>query len=428
MKQLKTVFLYEYGNYMRNKVFLVFTIVITALIILFLTVPPLLSDSIGGILGDNAGASGGENTPAAVERTKNLLIVDKIGLFSGKEEAENMLPAYNVTLQSEGSTDDMEINDSIANGEYDGVFFINTETDYTYMSKSNGITTGIYSDEIYAAVKAKYQLSLYNEAGLSQEQISALMTAPQLTVIESGGSGFGDTYVYTYVLLMLLYISIILYGQMVATTVATEKSSRAMELLITSAKPNNLIFGKILGTGTAGLTQIGIWLAAVLVFYNINSRFWSQYEFISRIFNMPVNIVIYAVIFYVLGFFIFAALYGALGSLVNRVEEINTVALPVIVLVLIGFFGAFAAMASPNSLVVTILSYIPVFTPFVMFVRICVTDVPIYGIIISIALTALSAAGIGVLASKIYRLGTLMYGQRPSFKELAKMLKKSKSY
>ena len=114
--------------------------------------PPLLSDSIGGILGDNAGASGGENTPAAVERTKNLLIVDKIGLFSGKEEAENMLPAYNVTLQSEGSTDDMEINDSIANGEYDGVFFINTATDYTYMSKSNGITTGIYSDEIYACL------------------------------------------------------------------------------------------------------------------------------------------------------------------------------------------------------------------------------------------------------------------------------------
>lgn len=114
--------------------------------------------------------------------------------------------------------------------------------------------------------------------------------------------------------------------------------------------------------------------------------------------------------------------------MVNRVEEINTVAVPVIVLVLIGFFGAFAAMASPNSLVVTVLSYIPVFTPFVMFVRICVTDVPIYGIIISIALTALSAVGIGVLASKIYRLGTLMYGSGRRFKELAKMLKKSKSY
>ena len=423
MKQLKTVFLYEYGNYMKNKVFLVFTIVVTALIILFLSVPPLFSDSISSIFG-----SSGSNTTAAVGRTKSLLIVDKAGIFTSEEEAEKMLPEYNVKLQTSGSAEDAAIKDSINNGEYNGAFFINSGTDYTYMSKSNGITTGFDSDEIYAAVKAKYQLSLYNEAGLSQEQISALMTAPQLTVIESGGSDFGDTYIYTYVLLMVLYISIILYGQLVATAIATEKSSRAMELLITSAKPNNLIFGKILGTGTAGLTQIGIWLAAVLVFYNINSSFWSQYEFISRIFSMPVDIVIYAVIFYVLGFFIFAALYGALGSLVNRVEEINTVALPVIVLVLVGFFGAFTAMASPNNLVVIVLSYIPVFTPFIMFVRICVTDVPMYGIIISIALTAISAVGIGMLASKIYRLGTLMYGQRPSVKELAKMLKKSKSY
>lgn len=425
MKQLKTVFLYEYGNYMRNKVFLVFTIVITALIILFLTLPPLLADSLEGLLG---GVDNGTNTPAVVERTKNLLIVDKVGLFNDKDEAENLLPAYNVTLQAEGSTEDEAIKNSVNNGEYDSAFFINSETEYTYMSKSNGITMGFDSEEIYEAVKAKYQLGLYTEAGLTQEQISALTAAPQLTVIESGGSGFGDTYIYTYVLLMVLYISIVLYGQMVATAVATEKSSRAMELLITSAKPNNLIFGKILGTGTAGLTQIGIWLASVLVFYNINSSFWSQHEIISRIFNMPAHIVIYMLIFYILGFFIFAAIYGALGSLVNRVEEINTVSLPIIVLVLVGFFGAFAAMASPNNLIVTILSYIPVFTPFIMFVRICVTDVPVYGIIISIVLTAVSSVGIGAFAAKIYRLGTLMYGQRPSIKEITKMLKKSKSY
>ena len=425
MKQLKTVFLYEYGNYMRNKVFLVFTIVITALIILFLTLPPLLADSLEGLLG---GVDNGTNTPAVVERTKNLLIVDKVGLFNDKDEAENLLPAYNVTLQAEGSTEDEAIKNSVNNGEYDSAFFINSETEYTYMSKSNGITMGFDSEEIYEAVKAKYQLGLYTEAGLTQEQISALTAAPQLTVIESGGSGFGDTYIYTYVLLMVLYISIVLYGQMVATAVATEKSSRAMELLITSAKPNNLIFGKILGTGTAGLTQIGIWLASVLVFYNINSSFWSQHEIISRIFSMPAHIVIYMLIFYILGFFIFAAIYGALGSLVNRVEEINTVSLPIIVLVLVGFFGAFAAMASPNNLIVTILSYIPVFTPFIMFVRICVTDVPVYGIIISIVLTAVSSVGIGAFAAKIYRLGTLMYGQRPSIKEITKMLKKSKSY
>ncbi len=422
MKQLKTVFAYEYGQYLKNKVFLVFTIIITALIILFLTLPPLLSDYFGGADDGNAQA------PAVTARTKNLLLVDKAGLFESESEAEEVLLSYNVTLQSDGSADDASIKESIDGGQYDSAFFINSGADYTYMSKSNGITTGMDSEEIYEAVASRYRLRLYEEAGLTQEQIAGLTAAPQLSVIETGGSGFGDTYVYTYVLLMLLYISIILYGQMVATAVATEKSSRAMELLITSAKPNNLIFGKILGTGTAGLTQIGIWLAAVLVFYNINSGFWSQYDMISRIFNMPPDIVIYAVIFYILGFFIFAAIYGALGSLVNRVEEINTVAVPVVLLVLIGFFGAFAAMASPNGLIVTILSYIPVFTPFVMFVRICVTEVPVYGIAISIALTALSAVGIGVLASKIYRMGTLMYGQRPSFKELFAMLKKSKAY
>ncbi len=417
MNQFKTVFAYEYGQYMKNKVFMGFTIIIAVLIALFLTLPPLFSEQING-------AISGSGEP---ERSNNLLMVDSAGLFDSKEQIEQILKSYNVTLAAEGSPDDAGIREKISGGEYDCAFFISSANSYTYLEKSSGLSSEYMAQEIYEAVNTQYKFRLYEQAGLSDSQIESLMTLPQLSMAETE-SGGADAYIYTYVLLMLLYMSILLYGQFVATSVVTEKSSRAMELLITSAKPNNLIFGKILGTGTAGLTQISIWLLTIVLFYNINSGFWSQYEIVGHIFNMPVDIMIFTIVFYILGFFMFAAIYGALGSLVSRVEDLNTVSAPVIICVLIGFFGAFAAMAVPDSIVAVIMSYIPVFTPMVMFVRICVSDVSAIGIGISIVLTAVTAIGAGALASKIYRIGVLMYGQRPSIKELFSALKKEKAY
>ena len=136
-------------------------------------------------------------------------------------------------------------------------------------------------------------------------------------------------------MIFALYMVILLYGQMVATNVATEKSSRAMEVLVTSAKPASMMFGKVLASCIAGLVQLVAIFGSALVFYNINKAAWGDNTIIQSIFNIPVDLFVYMLIFFVLGFLIYAFLYGAIGSTASKLEDINTSVMPITFLFII---------------------------------------------------------------------------------------------
>ena len=222
-------------------------------------------------------------------------------------------------------------------------------------------------------------------------------------------------------MIFALYMVILLYGQMVATNVATEKSSRAMELLVTTARPTSMMFGKVLASCLAGFSQLVLIFGSAILFYNIN-RAKLQNPIISSIFDIPIELFIFMIVFFILGFLIYAFLFGAIGSTASKLEDINTSVMPITFLFIIGFMVVVFSMSggSIDNLAMKICSYVPFTSPMAMFTRIAMSSVAWYEIAISIAILIGSVIGIGVLSARIYRVGVLLYGTPPKFMKIMK--------
>lgn len=186
------------------------------------------------------------------------------------------------------------------------------------------------------------------DSGMTMKQAGEVMNMQITGKEESLGKDQVQNFFYTYIMIFALYFVIILYGQMVATNVATEKSSRAMEVLITSAKPASMMFGKVLASCTAGLVQITAIFGSALLFYHLNADLWGDSILIRSIFNIPPELLVYMLVFFVLGFLIYAFLYGAIGSTATKLEDINTSTIPLTVLFVIAFLVVVFSMSSGN--------------------------------------------------------------------------------
>lgn len=224
-----------------------------------------------------------------------------------------------------------------------------------------------------------------------------------------------------------MYMVILLYGQMVATNVASEKSSRAMELLVTGAKPTAMMFGKVIASCLAGLIQLVCVFGSAFLFYNLNKSYWSDNMIIDSIFGIPLDLLLFMLLFFVLGFFIYAFMYGAVGSTVSKLEDINTAVMPITMLFIIAFIVVMVSMSSGNvdTPIMVICSFVPFTSPMAMFTRIAMSTVPAYEIIISVSVLIGSVVGVGVLSAKIYRVGVLLYGTSPKIGSVLKAVFKA---
>ena len=223
---------------------------------------------------------------------------------------------------------------------------------------------------------------------------------------------------------MVLYMAIVMYGQMVSQSVVTEKNTRTMEMLITCAKPTHLMFGKVIGSGLAGLTQLVLIIVTLLTSVTLIAS-QSIPQGIMDYISLPISTVIYAFIFFILGYFIYSFLLGALSSLASRSEDLSTLTTPVMLLLVAAFFVVIFSLDSSsgvNSPLMVVCSYIPFTAPITMFVRVSTSDVAFYEIIISIVVQAVSVYLIGLLAAGIYKIGVLMYGNPPKPAQIVKLL------
>lgn len=230
-----------------------------------------------------------------------------------------------------------------------------------------------------------------------------------------------------YVMVFFMYMVVILYGQMIAQDVANEKSSRVMEILISSASPVTHMFAKIFGVALVGLTQI---LLLVGVGYTLIS---SRKEELAGSFldevglvDIPIDLIIYAIIFFLLGYMLYATLAAMLGSLVSRSEDVGQLIMPMIILIVIAFLVAMFGLGAPESTIVTISSFIPFFTPMVMILRIGMLSLPIWEIGLSIVILIISIIILGLIGARVYKGGVLMYGRTGSLKDFTKAIRLSK--
>ena len=405
MKQFAKVFKIEFLNIIKSKAFIFLTLLMFIGSTAVLFYPRFSNNQKAPLIGES--------------KPSKLAVFDSVGNL-GEFIKENMA-SYEITLcKDEAQADELLKTESV-----DASIIINSPLSYTYSVNDMSLYDET-AETVSELLQFKYRETRLSEFGLTETQIFEIQSAVAVPEIKIVGNNQAQSFLYTYILLFMLYMAVIAYGQMIAQSVATEKSSRAMELLITSAKPNSLIFGKVLGTGFAGLSQMLIILLWALLCYRINAPFWEDNFLVASIFDMPVSLIIFTAVFFVLGFLIYAFLYGAFGSLASKTEDLSTLTTPLTFIMVIAFIVPITSISSGNvdTGLMKVLSFIPFCSPMAMFARIAMSTVNPLHIAISIIILILSNIGIGYIAVLIYRMGILMYGKPPKITQVLKQLKK----
>ncbi len=419
MKQFRTILGFELKNYLKNKIFIgitIFLVALIAVVMFFPRVSALMENSEPSSdepISDSVPSQGG-NRPVL------LISADAKVAESVREAFAVAFTDYNVRITDETSD---KIKEQIQSGSAECAFVLDGLTSYTYYVGN----LSMYDENVYLAdeiLQNVYQINAMLESGMSVDQAGQILSVQIEHNTESLGKDQMENFFYTYIMIFALYMVILLYGQMVATNVATEKSSRTMELLITSAKPTSMMFGKVIASCLAGMIQLVCVFGSAFLFFNLNKSYWGDNWIVNSIFNMPLNLLLYMLLFFVLGFFVYAFLYGSVGSTASKVEDINTSVMPITMLFIIAFFVVMFSMTSGNvdNILMTVCSYIPFTSPMAMFTRIAMSTVAWYEIAASVVILIGSVCGIGVLAAKIYRVGVLLYGTTPKIGSVLKTI------
>ncbi len=413
MNRFLTVFLFELKGYLKNKVVVGVTIFLILASTILLFSPQF---NFGG--SDSSGQSAGElpvmlvqaGDPAETGRLQEVFCA----AFTDYDVRETGLSAE-------------QIKEQIQADEINCAFVLDGAGAWTYYVNNLGMTDQA-ARRAAAVLQEDFRLQEMAAAGIAPEKAAEILGSTVNVETVKLGKDQSFTFFYTYIMIFALYMVIMLYGQMIATNVANEKSSRTMELLVTSVNTNAMIFGKVLATCLVGLIQLALIFGSSMIFYNLNREFWADNMIISSIFNPPLALLLQLLLFFFLGFLVYAFLYGAVGSMVSRLEDTTTAVMPISMLFMISFFLVVIPLAGgdTDSMMIRVCSFIPFSSPVAMFTRIAMGTVPAIEIAISVMILALSVVLIGFLAARIYRAGVLLYGVKPSPAKIIATLKKER--
>lgn len=322
------------------------------------------------------------------------------------------------------------LNSAIADKKIDGYLVIDStraEPSITYLSASKGdIATKETLNDALRRVLTRERLM---QRGMQRTDIDALLKAPVMqteTITASGASDKSDTssgFIAAYVLFLLMYFIVMMHGINVASSVVEEKSSRVFEVLLATVKPSEMMGGKIIGVGAVGLTQVGIWVGciAVMLFTPLLARVGAG-SFKLQLTGLQ---LVCFVLFFVLGFLLYSAIAAAIGALVNSEQELRQYNMFIAMPMAVNMVVLYPIISAPNSLLSTLLSFIPTSTPLLMFLRLSISSVPGWQIALSICTLSISIIVVIWIAARIYRIGILMYGKRATLPEIIRWLKYS---
>lgn len=413
MKQFGKILKFELKYYFKNKVFVGVTIFLVVLIAAVMCFPRISAAFDSGEPGSTP-----VDLPVMLVKAEDPARAEMV-----RQTFAAAFTDYNVQSTNE---DTDSVKGKIASRDAACAIVMTGPTSFTYYV-DNYQMYDMNTEIATEVLQQIYQMNAMISGGMTAEQASEVMRIQITGDVESLGKDQMQNFFYTYIMIFALYMVILLYGQMVATNVATEKSSRAMEVLITSAKPTSMMFGKVIASCLAGLIQLVAVFGAALLFYNLNKSYWDNNMVIDSIFNIPPELLVYMLVFFILGFLIYAFMFGAVGSTASKLEDINTSVMPITMLFIIAFVVVMTSMSSGevDNTLMLVCSYIPFTSPMSMFTRIAMSTVPWYEIGASIAILIGSTIGVGVLSAKIYRVGVLMYGTTPKIKDIIKAVWKA---
>lgn len=421
-----TVMNFTIRNKVRSKSFIITTIILALFVSIVVNLPYIItmfqsSDRtayVGAIEGDIA---------ARLEQ-----------FYAAQEEPDIVIRQF--PDQGSQTANDRFLRDQIADGEIRGYLEFGEMDELSGFPRVQYKSTASLDFGFTSRIQTGLQV-LKNESvaqDLPAEIVQRIMSpvvleTVQVSTTEGGTGSIGEAgksatevaiaMVMVYFMIIVLFMGIMITGQLIATEITSEKSSRIMELLITSVSPLNQMYGKIIGMLLVGLGQIGFIIAVGFVNVLLPHNIGFLQELGIQLSDISVSLLMYGVVFYILGYFLYATVYAAVGSIVSRTEELAQAMMPLTMLSLAGFYAAMIAINMPDAAFVKVMSYIPFFTPFLMFLRIGLTDPSMWEVLLSIVILLGSTLALGWLSAKIYRTGVLMYGKRPSLKELRKAMR-----
>ncbi len=371
--------------------------------------------------------AGGLNNLAIVSNNAALATTMKSQLVAGKHAPHSIEV---VTPPSAAAR--ARLTAQLHAGKIDGFLWIiqkpgESRPDATYytLNSSDLFTQSQLRDSLTSAVLRQELIS----RGIAPSAARDLVKTVHITTLQVKNGHAVKTnversYMGVYALVILLYGVVLIYGTNMARSIADEKSSRIFEVLLSTAPADNLMMGKLLGVGGSAMLQVAIWIGITLAFAGTNI---AAQVGVHGLHSLGINMteIIFFAIFFVLGFFLYSAISAALGSTLNSAQEVQQIALFIASPLIISVFMMAYVMTNPNSLASIVLSLIPPFTPIIMYLRICSQTPPWWQVGLSIALLAGSIWAMIWLASRIYRIGILMYGKRATLPEIMRWLKYS---
>jgi ABC-2 type transport system permease protein len=435
----------EYLERVRSKWFVIGTLMVPALIVVTFLLPAFLAtrsiatsnvrnviilDATGAGLGDGVASQlltptgrGGLGTDAAGDTAgprPEVRIVERAKLA----EAESI--ATREVMRPEGRVGYVVVDDRTLAG-------------MTARYAGRNATSLRDVERLRNAVSQAVMLHQLRQAGADPRMVDVIartrVRMPAERITETGRGGSGQVGALLAIgIAFLFYLSIVFHGQNVLRGVLEEKMSRVAEVVISSVRPETLLAGKVLGVGAVGLTQQAIWIVASVYLINQLGPFVVRMggdatqasaagSIMQAFAGVSAKLLVLLLLFFLVGYIFYAALHAAIGSMVNSEQEAQQAAFPVMFLLIGTFIFVQPILLDPTGTLAVVMSWLPFSSPIIMPLRMTVIEIPTATLVGSLAVGALACVVVVWLAGRIYRVGMLMYGKRPSMRELVRWIR-----
>ena len=450
MRKFWAVVKREYVQRVRSRMFLVVTVGAPLMFALFTVVPVLIANI----------RTGGPTRIAVVDETGRMFerVRDSLARGRGREEeaedpaagarealgqnrqaqieraAKSAEPTFEVErVEPEGRTLEelrARLDERVRREELDAYIILprdvlgEGEAQYYARNLGDVFTRGQVSDALEVAVRE----ARLDERGVKPDVMRAVNRPVKMQARKAGGGGNEDKGEGFYLVFgagFIIYLTILMYGQVILGAVIEEKETRIAEILFSSIRSFPLMLGKLIGVSLVALTQFAIWglALAALSLYGaaLSGRGGLPAGFQL---NIPASVYAYLVLFFLLGYFIYATVYALVGSMVTTSQEGGQLAMPIILVLVIGFYMAFPVIRSPGSNFSFWISLVPFFAPITMLIRIVTQTPPFWQIALSLVIGFATVALLLWLAARVYRVGMLMYGKRATIPEVLRWIRR----
>jgi len=418
----------EYLERIRSKAFIVMTILLPAIMFGLTVVPTFLmlrntgeTKHIAVIASNKTKGEMVRDQLAKAAEARATAVANATGMNRRNNAQEKVKYQVDIVTDTSQAQKDA-LTDKVKKKQLDGAVFAGDDdlktgkVSFVNRDVSNTNT----KDDVENALTRTFRQSFLGSKGLTQEDIET--SFKRVEVVSTNPEGISNplaVFFTAFAMVMIMYVTVLMYGINVMRAIIEEKTSRVMEVMLASARPMEMMGGKIIGVGAVGLTQVAIWATAAGAYFSFNlmASGSSLHNIIS------IKLLIFFAVFFLLGYILYSTLCAAIGAMVNSDQEAQQLQFIVMAPLIVSIVLMGSIIQSPNGPTAVWASLFPLTAPLIMFLRVCIEMPPVWQIGLSMGLMALTAYVLVFLCARIYRVGVLMYGKRPTLPEIVKWIK-----